>query len=203
MVQGGVLDPLDGIIKRTGCVIIVMHHFKRALKPGAKPSLDHLSQAGLAAWAFNWILVSRRKPYSPTKASELWLTNGGRGNSGGEWALTVDERGDGSPGAAGDGRGWKLDIEPAAEEADEAGPSSKDAHKALKLKAAERKTLAAFEDEKPRSVKQLRKATGLSPDEQKAARASLTAAGKLHESDATRSGNECKVYTLQESVGGV
>jgi hypothetical protein len=144
MVQGGVLDPLDGIIKRTGCVIIVMHHFKRALKPGAKPSLDHLSQAGLAEWAFNWILVSRRKPYSPTKASELWLTNGGRGNSGGEWALTVDERGDGSPGAAGDGRGWKLDIEPAAEEADEAGPSSKDAHKALKLKAAERKTLAAF-----------------------------------------------------------
>ena len=91
--MGSSLQPVGQLGQRTGCTIIVLHHFKRsASTETTEPaSLEMLSQAGIVEWARQWVLLQRRAPYAANGQHELWMRCGGSAGHAGLWAVDVDE----------------------------------------------------------------------------------------------------------------
>lgn len=108
-VQGALLKPLNDIITRTGCSIIMLHHLRRGTgidDPHEMPDLKQLSQAGMTEWAASWILMARQEAYHPDKPARLWMNVGGRAGHASQWSVTIDEGPQGN-------RHWRTHIEPA------------------------------------------------------------------------------------------
>ena len=64
-VMGAALQPLTEVGQKTGCLVGLVHHFgKWTDSNNCSPAeLGELSQSGLAEWARQWLLLSRRSPY--------------------------------------------------------------------------------------------------------------------------------------------
>ena len=115
--MGAKLIPLSEIGQRTGCTIIVLHHFRKggqADREAEPAGLEMLAQAGVAEWARQWILLQRRSPYQCDGKHQLWMRAGGSAGHAGLWALDIDEGtlGEGAfdGSTSEDGRRWDVSL---------------------------------------------------------------------------------------------
>jgi hypothetical protein len=123
--MGARLRPLAEVCASTGCTVLVVHHCKRSrLLPGDPATLDDIAWSGFAEFSAQWLMLARRRRFEPdTGRHELWLSAGGRAGHHGQWAVDVeegrnngvaiDERLPASPPTNGDGRVWKVVLQPA------------------------------------------------------------------------------------------
>ena len=68
--MGSLLRPLAELCDSTGCTILVVHHCKRSQQSAASPAtLDDIAWSGFAEFSAQWLLLSRRRPFDPDRAS--------------------------------------------------------------------------------------------------------------------------------------
>jgi hypothetical protein len=123
--MGARLRPLAEVCASTGCTVLVVHHCKRSkVALGNPATLDDIAWSGFAEFSAQWLMLARRGRFDPdTGRHELWLSAGGRAGHHGLWAVDVeegcnqgpaiDERLPTSPPTNGDGRVWKVVLQPA------------------------------------------------------------------------------------------
>ena len=92
-VMGAALQPLSEVGQKTGCLVGLVHHFgKWTDSINCSPAeLGELSQSGLAEWARQWLLLSRRSPYMYDGKHSLYLTAGGSLGQADQLAVDIDE----------------------------------------------------------------------------------------------------------------
>jgi hypothetical protein len=111
---GGVLGSVLRLCAEAGATPVFVHHFKKARAVATEPGqLFDLTQAGVAEFAGQWCLLTRRRQYDPRLPGthRLWLTVGGRLGQSGLHALNIEEL----PGAKDAPRVWRVDRSDAAE----------------------------------------------------------------------------------------
>ncbi len=91
--MGAALLPLSELAQQTGCTPILLHHFRKnsAVDDDEPCGLEELSQAGVAEWARQWILLERRSSYQADGHHELFMRVGGSAGHAGLFGLDVDE----------------------------------------------------------------------------------------------------------------
>ncbi|MCY2990916.1 MAG: AAA family ATPase [Planctomycetota bacterium] len=111
--MGPALAPLTALGQETGCTILLAHHFRKtgSSDPDEPASLEQLSQAGVAEWVRQWLLLERRSPYQADGRHELYLRTGGSAGHAGLWALDVDE-GIRTEDHQHDWRRWDVEVRP-------------------------------------------------------------------------------------------
>lgn len=90
---GSLLGEVTKIGQETNCTIVLLHHFAktRPSNPADPATLEELSQAGMAEWARQWILLERREPYAFDGHHAMWMRTGGSAGHAGLWALDINE----------------------------------------------------------------------------------------------------------------
>jgi hypothetical protein len=98
-----------------GATPCLVHHTKRAAAGSREPlGLEDLAYAGVAEFARQWVLLSRRETYDGASpgSHRLWMNAGGSAGHGGLWALDIEE---GEVNDDLEGRGWEVSVSTATE----------------------------------------------------------------------------------------
>jgi hypothetical protein len=113
-----------------GCTPILLHHTRKRAGAEHQPlELTDLAMAGVAEFARQWILISRKEQYEPgTGTHKLWMSVGGSAGQSGLWAVSIDE---GVIDEHFDGRKWEVTVVTAGEER-EAQQDAKQEHRSEK-----------------------------------------------------------------------
>ncbi len=107
-VMGERLRAISDVCRDCGLTLVLAHHMKRGVANPHQPGeLDDIAWSGFAEFARQWLLLSRREPYTAgTGQHQLWLTSGGSAGHSGLWALDVGEGTRQSDG----GRFWDVQV---------------------------------------------------------------------------------------------
>ncbi len=118
--MGSLLQGLTRLGQRTGCTVILLHHFRKGGQADDEnpAGLEELAQSGVAEWARQWLLLQRRCPYQSDGNHSLWMRCGGSAGHSSLWGVNIDE-GTIDP-DTGDGRRWEVTVSPAADARKEA-----------------------------------------------------------------------------------
>jgi hypothetical protein len=111
--MGAILRRMLEACRAAGAWPIVCHHFRKCQPIGQSPELSDLSQAGLAEFAGQWLLINRQRAYDEEQPGEhdLIVKLGSRLGFGSKWAMHVSEgKPDGSC-----GRFWRPELTTYAE----------------------------------------------------------------------------------------
>ena len=108
-VMGHALAPLAALGQATGCLVGLIHHFgKWTNSNDFEPAeLGELSQAGMAEWPRQWLLLSRRAPYLFDGRHLLYLTAGGSLGQCRQMGIDIDE---GQADENGMRTEWKVEV---------------------------------------------------------------------------------------------
>jgi replicative DNA helicase len=105
-----------------GATPILLHHATKSSAQRGKGQpldLDDLAFAGVAEFARQWLLLSRREEYQTgSGAHHLWMSVGGSAGQSGSWELEIAE---GLPGKDFRGRRWGVKVRQAGKEKDPPG----------------------------------------------------------------------------------
>jgi len=91
--MGQLLRRLTTIREQTGVTLALAHHTRkqdRSRNGFAKTTREDLSQSGFSQWMRQWILTSRRQPFSHDGIHEIHLEFGGSAGQGGEYVWHID-----------------------------------------------------------------------------------------------------------------
>jgi hypothetical protein len=91
---GKALAPITRIGRETGCVIMILHHFRKsaANRPMTEDAQrEDMSQSGWAEWARQWMLVSRREVYNHDGEHRLKVEMCGAAGHGDRYAVDISE----------------------------------------------------------------------------------------------------------------
>lgn len=113
--MGSKLIGLSQLAQATGVTPIVLHHFKKTQSDENEPcTLEDLSQAGVAEWTRQWLLLARAEPYQHDGIHRLFMRSGGSAGFGGLYRVDVDEGTiDGVDFSS--GRKWETTVTPAGD----------------------------------------------------------------------------------------
>ena len=93
-VMGAALAPLTEVGQSSGCLVGLCHHFGKwtdSNTSNTPAELGELSQSGMAEWARQWVLLSRRSAYQHDGRHSLYMTAGGSLGQSYQLAVDVDE----------------------------------------------------------------------------------------------------------------
>jgi replicative DNA helicase len=89
--MGPLLRAVEKAVREAGATLILLHHANRRIEKGKPMELADLSYAGLAEFAAQWSLWSRREPFTGDGLHKLYLSIGGRSGQGGLFNVDIDE----------------------------------------------------------------------------------------------------------------
>ncbi|QDT56715.1 hypothetical protein Pan44_47720 [Caulifigura coniformis] len=92
-VGGHLRQSLTKLRQDTGVTPLLSHHAKDTGRSCRRPILSDLMWAGFAEWARQWILLSRRKLYSPQRPThhDLYLQVGSPIGHSSAWSLEIED----------------------------------------------------------------------------------------------------------------
>ncbi|HYT90017.1 MAG TPA: AAA family ATPase, partial [Gemmataceae bacterium] len=151
---GPLLMKVGQLCLSAGATPIPCHHTGKPLAKSREPlELSDLAYSGIAEYARQWLLTSRKERFKPdTGKHKLWLVGGGCAGQSGCWEVDVDEgrlRNDFT------GRIWEVTVTPASEAREDdakVADDSKDRAKAAEVRKDAAKVLAILKQEDPQSL---------------------------------------------------
>jgi hypothetical protein len=146
---------------------VLIHHATKDIRPGTPMNLEDAAFSGCQEFARQWLLLNRRRPFTPAQEADvhkLLVAYGGSAGHNGVFALDINE---GKLGSDFQGRTWAVEcltVDEAKERDAEARKAKEAARKEKRAASHVGKLLAAFPDGEPVSFTALRKATGLNSE---------------------------------------
>jgi hypothetical protein len=200
--MGKALRPVAEFLLSKGITPAIAHHANRMLPVGDVMELSHLSYAGLAEFARQWVLLNRREKYKHDGNHDLWLSVGGSVGHGGLWNLHVAE---GLQNDDFSGRKWDVTVDTATDtrtaEAADREATRREA-KRVEHEQDERAVRAAIEqgdgEASAVTAKEIRERTGFSHDRASGAIRRLRDAGAIFKEQTVR---ECGRGRTQQVDG--
>ena len=104
---GPLLMAIAKMCASIGVTPILCHHATKHSEVGQPLDLDKLAYSGIAEFARQWLLISRREEFVPGEPHKLILSGGGSCGQSGLWAVDVDE---GELGEDFEGRTWDVSV---------------------------------------------------------------------------------------------
>lgn len=89
--MGPLLRRLYVACRDAGVWLVLVHHSVKSLKPGEPMQLEHLSMAGVAEFARQWLLLNRREEYDASGRHKLHASFGNSGGVSGLATIDIDE----------------------------------------------------------------------------------------------------------------
>jgi hypothetical protein len=201
--MGQTLEPITGIIRRTGCsIILVNHNTKGRMKEVGRfdpPDLAEISMSGFAEWMRFWLLLAQIQEWDEVTGQHwLWLRTGGSAGHAGLHGLHVTE---GAHDANCRRTKWQIEVKDINDTRREK-ENRKANEKAKGRERTEEDHVRRLRDalntcDDFESATKLKELTGLNPKNLATAIVTLIKRGEVEQSAIEKRGNACDGYRLK------